>query len=47
MKAAISAHVVERNEYFERDPRRVGRKIWEADFFENFKNILSGDYREW
>lgn len=47
MKTAISAHFVDRNEYFKRDPRRAGRKIWEADFFDDFKNILSGDYREW
>ncbi len=47
MKTAISAHFVDRNDYFRRDPRRVGRKIWEADFFEDFKNILAGDYREW
>lgn len=47
MKTAISAHFVERNEHFRRDPRRAGRKIWEADFFDDFKNILSGDYREW
>jgi hypothetical protein len=47
MKTAISAHFKERNEFFKRDPRRAGRKIWEADFFDDFKNILSGDYREW
>ena len=47
MKSAISAHFVERNEHFEHNPRRAGRKIWEIDFFNDFKNILAGDYREW
>ena len=47
MKTEISAHFVERNEFFKRNPRRAGRKIWEVDFFDDFKNILSGDYREW
>ena len=47
MKTAISAHFVDRNEHFKRDPRRAGRKIWEADFFDDFENILAGDYREW
>jgi len=47
MKSAISTHFVERNEYFARNPRRAGKKIWEIDFFDDFKNILGGDYREW
>ncbi|MBC8875724.1 MAG: IS630 family transposase [Planctomycetes bacterium] len=47
MKSAISAHFVERNEYFKHNPRRAGKKIWEIDFFNDFKNILGGDYREW
>ena len=47
MKTAISAHFAERNGFFKQDPRRAGKKIWEADFFDDFKNILSGDYREW
>jgi hypothetical protein len=47
MKTAISTHFVERNEHFKHNPRRVGRRIWEIDFFNDFKNILAGDYREW
>jgi len=47
MKSAISAHFVDRNEYFKDNPRRAGKKIWEIDFFNDFKNIVAGDYREW
>jgi transposase len=47
MKSAISNHFVERNAYFERNPKRAGKKIWEIDFFNDFKNIVAGDYREW
>lgn len=47
MKCAISAHFVDRNEYFKDNPRRAGKKIWEIDFFNDFKNIVAGDYREW
>lgn len=47
MKSAISLHFIQRNEYFEANPRRVGKKIWEVNFFENNDNIKSGDYREW
>ena len=47
MKSAISAHFVDRNKHFEHNPRRAGRKIWEIDFFNDYKNIVAGDYREW
>lgn len=47
MKSAISAHFVDRNEHFKHNPRRAGRKIWEIDFFNDYKNIVAGDYREW
>jgi len=47
MKIAISRHFNERNEYFKLNPKRVGKKIWEIDFFQDFTNIKSGDYREW
>ena len=33
MKAAISRHFVERNEYFLANPKRAGKKIWDVDFF--------------
>ena len=47
MKSAISTHFVDRNGYFASNPKRAGKKIWEIDFFNNFKNLLAGDYREW
>lgn len=47
MKTAISKHFFDRNEFFEENPRRAGKKIWEIDFFYDFKNLRSGDYREW
>jgi len=47
MKEAISRHFRERNEFFRDNPKRVGNKIWEVDFFYNHNNILSGNYREW
>ena len=47
MKQAISRHFTERNAYFQENPRRVGKKIWEVDFFDNYENIRSGNYREW
>ena len=34
MKQAISKHFSERNEHFRHNPRRVGKKIWEFDFFQ-------------
>ena len=47
MKNAISTHFRERNEFFLENPKRVGNKIWEVDFFDDHNNILSGNYREW
>lgn len=47
MKSAISTHFNERNEFFNKNPRRAGKKIWELDFFQDIENLKSGDYREW
>jgi transposase len=47
MKTAISKHFADRNEFFKKNPRRAGKKIWEIDFFHDFNNLRSGDYREW
>jgi transposase len=47
MKAMISRHFVERNEYFLANPRRAGKKIWDLDFFTDYETLRSGDYREW
>jgi transposase len=47
MKQAISRHFVERNEHFQNNPRRVGKKIWDLDFFHDVETLRAGDYREW
>jgi len=47
MKTAISRHFMERNAYFAENPKRVGKKIWEVDFFQDTNNMRSGNYREW
>jgi transposase len=47
MKLAISLHFKERNDYFKENPKRVGKKIWEIDFFKDYKNIKSGNYKQW
>jgi transposase len=47
MKLSISQHFRERNEYFKENPKRVGKKIWEIDFFQDRDSIKSGTYREW
>jgi hypothetical protein len=47
MKRAISAHFGERNEHFRHNPKRVGKKIWECDFFQDFDALRSGDYCDW
>jgi hypothetical protein len=47
MKAAVSRHFVERNNYFHDNPKRVGKKIWEIDFFQDMGNLNAGTYREW
>ena len=33
MKAAISRHFEERNDYFKENPKRAGNKIWDKEFF--------------
>jgi transposase len=47
MKVAISMYFKERNYYFKENPKRAGKKIWEIDFFKDYDNIKSGNYREW
>jgi len=47
MKRAISKHFIERNEHFQYNPRRVGKKLWDLDFFRDFDAIRSGDYCDW
>jgi hypothetical protein len=47
MKTAISQHFIERNNFFKRNPKRAGKRIWEIDFFKNHDHIRSGNYREW
>jgi transposase len=46
-KSAISTHFRERNDYFRENPKRAGNKIWEVDFFQDYDNLLAGNYREW
>ena len=47
MKAAMSRHLWERNLFFKEKPKRVGKKIWELDFFLDEENLRSGNYRDW
>jgi transposase len=47
MKQAISKHFTERNEHFKHNPRRVVKKIWEFDFFQDFDALRSGNYKDW
>jgi len=47
MKKAISLHFQERNHHFIDNPKRAGNKIWDINFFQDYTNIQSGDYREW
>jgi hypothetical protein len=47
MKVAISRHFVERNQYFQSNPKRAGKKIWELDFFADSEVIRAGNYRKW
>lgn len=46
MKLAISEHLQERNLFFRENPKRVGKKIWEADFFGDYDSLRSGSYIE-
>jgi hypothetical protein len=47
MKRSISKHFSERNEHFQYNPKRVGKKIWNLDFFQNFDNLRGGNYCDW
>lgn len=47
MKTAISIHFQDRNNFFYKNPKRAGKKIWKIDFFKDIENIRSGNYREW
>ena len=47
MKKAISLHFQERNSHFLENPKRAGNKIWDINFFKDYNNIKSGNYREW
>jgi transposase len=47
MKLAISKHFTERNEHFQYNPKRVGKKIWDLDFFQDLDALRSGDYCDW
>lgn len=47
MKEAISKHFTERNEHFKHNPKRVGKKIWEFDFFQDFDALRAGNYKDW
>jgi hypothetical protein len=46
MKLWISKHFSERNEHFRHNPRRVGKKIWEFDFFQDFDAVWSKNSNE-
>ena len=46
MKLAISRHLCERNVFFSANPKRVGKRIWEADFFRDNENLRFGNYLE-
>jgi len=47
MKSVISLHFKERNDYFKKNPKRAGKKIWDIDFFKDYDNLKSGNYRKW
>jgi transposase len=47
MKAAISTHFSDRNQFFINEPKRAGNKIWEIDFFQDHNRIRPGNYRQW
>jgi hypothetical protein len=46
MKQAISRRFRERDEHFKDNPTRVGKKIWELDFFDNVEALRSGNYKD-
>ncbi len=45
MKAAISRHFEERNEYFTANPKRVGKKIWDEEYY-NLDEFESGLFKK-
>jgi hypothetical protein len=47
MKTAIARHFEERNEYFRRNPKRAGKKIWTLDFFSDHDSLVAENYKEW
>ncbi|MDX2444792.1 MAG: IS630 family transposase [Bacteroidales bacterium] len=47
MKTAISRHFAERNDFFAKNPKRAGKKIWDIDFFRDYAKLTCGSYREW
>jgi hypothetical protein len=47
MKMAISKHFCDRNQFFLKNPKRAGNKIWDIDFFQDYNRIRSGNYRKW
>ena len=46
MKIAMSRHLCERNSFFMTNPKRVGKRIWETDFFRDNDNLRFGHYIE-
>ncbi|MCF8169305.1 MAG: IS630 family transposase [Rhodoferax sp.] len=44
MKIAMSRHLCERNSFFVTNPKRVGKRIWETDFFRDNDNLRFGNY---
>lgn len=46
MKTAMSRHLCERNSFFMANPKRVGKRIWETDFFRDNDNLRFGNYLE-
>ncbi len=47
MKTAISLFFKERNDFFKKNPKRAGKKIWNVNFFLDYNNIKSGNYRDY
>jgi transposase len=46
MKQAISKHFSERNEHFKHNPKRVGKIIWDVDFFRDFAELGAGNHED-
>ena len=47
MKTAISRHFREKNAYFNKNPRRAGKKIWDRDFLTEHDLFRLGDNGDW